>query len=47
MNARDRAVFYLRLKSPQAHRTNFYVFCFKKEFTLSQGKKNSPAKFSN
>ncbi|MES3032262.1 MAG: hypothetical protein V4699_03430 [Patescibacteria group bacterium] len=37
-NARDCAVFYFRLKSPPAHRTNFYVFYFiKKESTLSQG----------
>ena len=34
MKMRDRAVFHLGPRSPQAHRTNFYVFCFKKEFTL-------------
>ncbi len=37
-NVRGRAVFYPRLRSLQAYRTNFYVFCFKKEFTLSQEK---------
>ncbi|OGI86441.1 hypothetical protein A3A01_01030 [Candidatus Nomurabacteria bacterium RIFCSPLOWO2_01_FULL_39_17] len=30
MKMRDRAVFHLGPRSPQAHRTNFYVFCFKK-----------------
>ena len=33
-NVRDHAVFYSGLISPPAYPTNFYVFCFKKEFTL-------------